>query len=57
MAFPSLQAQAVQPRINASHVHTWLQYSGNHKFSKRWGLHAEAQVRRTVMLDEWQQLL
>ena len=29
---------------------TWFMYFGSHKFTKRWGIHAEAQVRQNEFL-------
>lgn len=50
-------AQTTNPRINSYNPYSWFQYIGNHKFSDRWGLHSEIQIRRTISLDDWQQLL
>lgn len=44
-------------RRTADHVHSWFMYFGNHKLSERWGLHAEAQLRRNDLLANAQQLL
>ncbi len=44
-------------RKNTSNQNAWVMYFGNHKFSERWGWHAEAQFRRHDFLSESQQLL
>ena len=36
---------------------TWFMYFGSHKFTKRWGIHAEAQVRQNEFLKRPQHLL
>ncbi len=46
----------------AQHQHTtnhnaWFMYFGDHKFSKKWGLHLEAQLRRSDGISKGQQLL
>ncbi|MFN5785644.1 MAG: DUF2490 domain-containing protein [Flavobacteriia bacterium] len=40
-----------------SQDHAWVMYTGNHKFSERWGLHTEYQWRRSDFFDHWQQSL
>ena len=35
----------------------WTMYQGNHKLSKKWGLHTEYQWRRTDYYQHWQQSL
>jgi hypothetical protein len=52
----SLQAQE-STRKKTSNTNAWLMYFGNHKFSSRWGLHAEVQWRRHEGFSEDQQLL
>lgn len=44
-------------RETTTNTNLWLMYFGNHKFSEKLGLHAEAQVRRHDVVKEWQQLL
>jgi hypothetical protein len=44
-------------RENANHMHAWYMYIGDHAFSKRWGVHLEAQFRRVGLLTQPQQLL
>ena len=50
-------SQSSSFRENANHTHTWLMYFGNHKFSGKLGLHAEAQLRRSDVISGKQQLL
>lgn len=50
-------AQAAGPRVVANNTNAWLMYFGDHAVSRRWALHAEAQVRRSDLFDGWQQLL
>lgn len=50
-----LHAQAL--RTTVSQTHGWIMYFGDHKFSKRWGVHAEAQWRRADVVASPQQLL
>lgn len=42
---------------NADHLNTWYMYFGDHKFSEKWGVHLEAQFRRSGLLADPQQLL
>ena len=51
----SLYAQ--QARVHTTNNHAWLMYFGNHKFSERFGLHAEVQWRRHDLFAKSQQLL
>lgn len=51
----SSHAQSV--RKNTTNVNAWFMYFGNHKISKRFGIHAEVQVRRHDVVSDWQQLL
>ena len=37
--------------------HAWTTYQGNHKLSKKWGLHTEYQWRRADFYQHWQQSL
>ncbi len=53
-------APAAGPRDVADNGTAWLMYFGDHAVSRRWAVHAEAQVRRAGGaggLDGWQQLL
>jgi hypothetical protein len=44
-------------RIVAQNTNTWFMYFGSHKISDKWGLHLEAQVRRSDFLSQSQQIL
>jgi hypothetical protein len=44
-------------RSNTANTNGWFMYFGNHKFSNRLGLHAEAQWRRNEIITQNQQLL
>jgi hypothetical protein len=44
-------------RSETTNTNAWLMYFGNHKFTSRWGLHAEIQWRRHDLFSEDQQLL
>ena len=39
------------------HAHAWFAWFGDHPVAGRWGVHAEAQVRRHDLGASWQQLL
>lgn len=49
--------QQESTRYHTTNTNAWLMYFGNHKFSDKWGLHAEVQVRRNEVFEKWQQLL
>ncbi len=49
-----LQAQVRQPTYNNI---GWYCYFGDHKISKKWGLHTEYQWRRNDFITSWQQSL
>lgn len=49
----SLSAQ----RVHTSNTNAWFMYTGNHALSKHWGLHLEAQLRRSDFVSTGQQLL
>lgn len=51
----TLSAQSV--RAVSNNTNTWFMYFGSHKLSDKWGLHLEAQVRRSEFLAQSQQLL
>jgi hypothetical protein len=55
VSFTPIQAQSIRKTTNNSNG--WLMYFGDHKFSKKWGVHVEAQVRRHDVVADWQQLL
>lgn len=44
-------------RTYAKNSNAWIMYFGNHKFSEKFGLHAEAQFRRHDFFSDDQQLL
>ena len=50
-------AAAQSPRRAVSQTNAWLMYFGSHKFTKRLGVHAEAQWRRADVVSSPQQLL
>jgi hypothetical protein len=51
-------AAAAADRPTDHHAHAWLAYFGDHPIGNgRWGVHAEAQVRRHNLGTSWQQLL
>jgi long-subunit fatty acid transport protein len=46
-----------QTRIHTRNTNGWFMYFGNHKISDRFGIHAEAQLRRFELIKDHQQLL
>ncbi|HMX40491.1 MAG TPA: DUF2490 domain-containing protein [Saprospiraceae bacterium] len=48
---------AVAQRQHTTNRNSWLMYFGDHKFSPHWGLHVEAQLRRSDGVNIGQQLL
>jgi Protein of unknown function (DUF2490) len=51
-------AAAAEDRPTDHHAHAWLAYFGDHPIANsKWGMHAEAQVRRHNFGASWQQLL
>lgn len=50
-------AKAQAERIKDYNQNGWYMYFGDHKFSDKWGLHTELQVRRYNILKDPQQLL
>lgn len=42
---------------NANNFNAWYMYFGDHKFSEKWGIHLEAQFRRSGLIADPQQLL
>jgi hypothetical protein len=55
--FISILAQAQTQRHYTTNYNGWLVYTGNHKLSDRWGIHLEAQWRRSNIILGNQQLL
>lgn len=51
-------ATAQQPQhLYANNSNVWISYTGSHKISSKWGLHLEAQERRSDWIKDNQQLL
>jgi hypothetical protein len=55
--FSNIPGQAQSPRQYTNNYNGWLVYTGNHKLSEKWGLHIEAQWRRSNIILDNQQLL
>jgi hypothetical protein len=55
--FGSMIGCAQSPRQYTTNYNGWLVYTGNHKLSDKWGLHLEAQWRRSNIVLDNQQLL
>ncbi|MEQ1745108.1 MAG: DUF2490 domain-containing protein [Saprospiraceae bacterium] len=53
----SLLAQQIPVRQYATGENAWFMYFGSHKFSPRWGVHLEAQLRRSDWVASPQQVL
>jgi hypothetical protein len=53
----SMIGRAQSPRQYTTNYNGWLVYTGNHKLSDKWGLHLEAQWRRSNIILDNQQLL
>ncbi len=52
---PGLSAQ--DTRNNTTNTNAWIMYFGNHRFSERFGWHAEVQLRRHDVVSDPQQFL
>lgn len=52
-----LSAQSPATHVYANNSNSWIMYFGDHKVSDRWGVHLEAQLRRSDFLSNPQQLL
>jgi hypothetical protein len=50
-----LDAQPVAPKILDFNKHLWVNYSGEHSIHGRWGMHFDAQWRRSDLGTIWQQ--
>lgn len=48
-------AQTTPTRINDHNAHTWLMYFSDARLTERWGVHTEAQLRRSEVLAGSQQ--
>lgn len=44
-------------RVSTKNFNSWLVYSGDHKFSKKWGIHLAAQWRRNNFFTNPQQIV
>lgn len=55
--FLSSTVQAQSPRTTKTNQNGWYMYFGDHKFSDKWGIHLEAQFRRSNWITDPQQLL
>ncbi|MGH9631372.1 MAG: DUF2490 domain-containing protein, partial [Bryobacteraceae bacterium] len=53
-ATAQLAAQAPE-RIKDFNTHSWFSYSGDHPVAGRWGVHFDAQWRRSDGITNWQQ--
>jgi hypothetical protein len=49
--------KAQEGRVDDVNFLQWFIYSGDHPVAGRWGVHLEAQARRTRLAMRWQQLL
>lgn len=49
--------QAQSPRQYTDNTNAWFMYFGSHKFASKWGVHLEAQLRRSSGVEIPQQLL
>lgn len=50
-----LDAQPAAPKILDFNRHLWINYSGEHNIHGRWGIHFDAQWRRSDLGTAWQQ--
>ncbi len=50
-------AQLIAQRSYTTNPNGWFMYMGDHKFSRNWGIHLEAQFRRNNIIAKPQQLL
>ncbi len=50
-------SEAQTKRIFGTNNNGWIMYFGDHKISDKWGVHLEAQVRRSDIIKSQQQLL
>jgi hypothetical protein len=55
LALISLPAAAQSPKIIDFNPHGWVSYSGDHDIKGKWGIHFDAQWRRSDFFTEWQQ--
>ncbi len=52
-----LQAQTSHLHVQTQNTNAWFMYFGDHKFSNKFGVHLEAQLRRNDIVSNPQQLL
>ncbi len=57
MCFMSILETKAQTRQSTYNNIGWYCYFGDHKISKKWGIHTEYQWRRTDFITSWQQSL
>jgi len=56
MLVPALPLYAQVPaHVSDFNRQVWFSYSGDHAFSRQWGFHFDAQVRRHPFITKWQQ--
>jgi len=48
---------SVAQKMISNQTHAWVLYTGNHKISKKFGVHTEYQWRRADFFNDWQQSL
>jgi hypothetical protein len=50
-------AQTNSLHLQTKNTNAWFMYFGDHKFSNKWGVHLEAQLRRNEIINHPQQIL
>lgn len=55
--FSCISSAAQVTRMHTTNNNAWFMYFGDHKLSKKWGIHLEAQLRRNDWIKNPQQLL
>lgn len=51
------QASIPAQTLDDHNAHAWFMYFGDHPVSDRWGIHLEAQARRSNIAGTWQQFM
>jgi hypothetical protein len=46
----SIKAQTADPKVDQTNA--WITYTGNHKITEKWGVHAEFQWRRNHLIED-----
>ena len=46
----SIKAQTADPKVDQTNA--WITYTGNHKITEKWGVHAEFQWRRNHLIQD-----